>query len=267
MDDFGAISQISTDDEAGSVKGTAQGQKRDWLKVFETLPPQMLNAYGPAKFAKMSDANVWKALHQPLKSGAQYMSEMCSKNTDRRGVGLNRMLHAIILFCKHQRDPKVKGHNQTVLKESLCQEVYDEIDRVLPSMEYCLAPKKAYVKTGSAALRASGTMEAAPPTGKSDTELDRHAAVLYDWLDTQKVSRIRMLLHWQSSGGLSFVASVHHRASQCFKYHGGANAEGQPNSPVSLSDFQAAIKARHRVGSSGIEGEGEASATSDFRAL
>ena len=108
---------------------------------------------------------------------------------------------------------------------------------------------------------------AVPPTGKSETELDRHAAVLYDWLDTLKVSRIRMLLHWQSSGGLSFVASVHHRASQCFRYHGGATADDQPNSAVSLSDFQAAIKAKHRVGGSGIQDEGEASATRDFRPL
>ena len=95
----------------------------------------MLDAHGPANFAKMSDATVWKPI-----SGrslcAQCITELSSKNVYQRGEGLNRMLQTVILFCHHQQDPKVKEHNEAVLKETMFKEVYDEIDRVLPSLEY-----------------------------------------------------------------------------------------------------------------------------------
>ena len=56
--------------------------------------------------------------------------------------------------------------------------------------------------------------------GKDEGQLDTHGKILYEWLDTSKVSRVRMLLTWQSAAGLSYVASVHHRAAQCFRYQG-----------------------------------------------
>ena len=53
-DDFGP--STGTSKTAKRALGDSKGAKRSWLKVYETLPPQMLNAYGPAKFAKMSDS-------------------------------------------------------------------------------------------------------------------------------------------------------------------------------------------------------------------
>ena len=60
-----------------------------------------------------------------------------------------------------------------------------------------------------------------------------------------------MLMNWQASGGLSYVASVHHRGTQCFVYHGSLKHNGQ-GEEVSLREFQAAVQARRRVGSAGI---------------
>ena len=77
----------------------------------------MLNAYGPAKYAKMSDAEVWKHLNQPLKSGAMYMTEMCHKEAERRGTGINRWLHAVLVFCQYQKDPGIEKANGVLLKE------------------------------------------------------------------------------------------------------------------------------------------------------
>ena len=34
------------------------GVKREYLKIFETLPPQLHNAYGEAKFMKLDDPTV-----------------------------------------------------------------------------------------------------------------------------------------------------------------------------------------------------------------
>ena len=84
-DDFGDINQKVQ--EKGSKRARIEddeGSKRPWLKVFETLPAQMLNAYGEAKYAKITDSQMWKHLGQPLKSGAMYMTEFCSPEIERR---------------------------------------------------------------------------------------------------------------------------------------------------------------------------------------
>ena len=125
--------------------------------------------------------------------------------------------------------------------------------------------QKASEKKGSSTLRAS-SMQTAEKSTKSDTELDTHAAKLFAWLDTSKPSRIRMLLHWQSAAGLSFVASVHHRAAQCFRYYGNLKFS-DTDASVSVSEFQDAIKSRHRVGDDGLQ-QAEATSTScDFGRL
>ena len=234
---------------SASMPQVPQGNKRPWLKVFETMPPQMLNAYGPAKFAKMTDSDVWQHLSTPLKSGAQYMSELCSKEDERRGIGLNRWLHAAKVFCEYQNEPGTKKANEALLVATKCTQLYEEIARILPSLEYCLAPQKPKGKSGASSLRSSGTEKQVVGIKKDDTELCRHAKVLYDWLDTSAISRVRMLLQWQSAGGLAYVASVHHRGAQCFRYEGNS-LHGARH--VTLEEFQAGIKSRHDVVSAGI---------------
>jgi hypothetical protein len=71
-----------------------------------------------------------------------------------------------------------------------------------------------------------------------------------------------MMVQWQSSSGLSFVSGTHHRAMQCFKYHGNEkHNEGQKGKGVSLVEFQNGIKERHRgassMGGTGGEDEGD----------
>ena len=219
-DDFGDVGKVAPlpfREPGVSGKDT---KKREWLKCFETMPPQFLNAYGPAKYAKMSDEAVWKAVCEPLKSGAVWMTECASKEAERRGIGINRFLHAAKVFCEYQLGVSVKKQNEAVLKENMYKDLYLEIDKILPSLQYCLAPKKAFEKKGSSVLRASAVDNAVATVSKSEPDLDKHAKTVYDWLDKDKPSRIRMLQTWQSAAGMSFVAGVHHRALQCFRYHG-----------------------------------------------
>ena len=42
------------------------GEKRAYLRVFETPPAQMLNAYGQSSFVKKTDAEVWEGLVEPF---------------------------------------------------------------------------------------------------------------------------------------------------------------------------------------------------------
>ena len=254
-----------------SAEKPKEQKKWEWLKVFETLPSQLLNVYGPSKFAKLSDKQVWTEMQEPLKSGAAWMSEMCSKEPERRGVGINRFIHAMKTFCEYQNDPGVKAANKAVLNPTMYEEFYKEVDLILPSLQYCLAPKKQHERKGAAALRASGMDAAVQPGTKTEAELDQHAKKVYEWLDKGKLSRVRMMAHWQSCGGLAFVAQCHHRAATCFRYHGNSfHGAGPAQLEVSLQEFQAAVKVRHALGHNGIDVESadsKASGVNDFGSI
>ena len=188
------------------------------------------------------------------------MTEMAFKDAERRGVGINKWIHAQVTFCKYQLDENIKKQNVYLLKEDMCTALYAEIDRILPSLEYRLAPKKAAAPKAASSLRAAQVSQSQTvSTPKPEQELDKHGQILYDWLDNSKPSRVRMLAYWQSAAGLSFVAGVHHRAATCFRYCGNQEHD-QGLKTVSLADFQEGIKARHRVGDSGIGAEDMAQA-------
>ena len=119
-----------------------EGSEREYLKIFETLPCQLLNAYGMAKYPKISDEKVWAGLCEPLKTGAKFMTEYASQDPARRGVAINRWLQPLIEFCKYQKSDMVRKQNAYIMQEKVKDELYQEIDRILPALEFCLAPKK-----------------------------------------------------------------------------------------------------------------------------
>ena len=84
------------------------------------------------------------------------------------------------------------------LQEAICVELYEELERMIPVLQYLLAPQlQRKTKDGMSALR-QGIAAVPTPQQKKDPELlDRHAKTLVDWFTNPK-SRIRMLLHWQA---------------------------------------------------------------------
>ena len=63
---------------------------------------------------------------------------------------------------------------------------------------------------------------------------------------------------------MSFVASCHHRVTQCFRMHGNSKHDNDGEHRVSLQEFQAAIRVRHGVVVSGEEFEASQVAPADF---
>ena len=108
--------------------------KRTWLNAFETPPPQMLSAYGLAKYVTMSDEEVWGNVIQRLKSGAEYMTEYASKDAERRGIGINRWLKSLSDYLKYQGTAEQKKKNAFILKENVYNMFYAEIDAIYPSL-------------------------------------------------------------------------------------------------------------------------------------
>jgi len=122
----------------------SSGTKRNWLKVYETLPCQPLNGYGQAKYVKISEKEMWEQMHSPLRSGVSCMSELCLEEKDRRGVGINRWLQPLQAFLMYQNEDMQKTRNKMILNEGIFKSLYEEIDKILPSVSYCLAPRKGY---------------------------------------------------------------------------------------------------------------------------
>ena len=228
-----------------------KGEPRKYLKVWETVPSQLLNAYGLGSWQQKPHEAVWEQLVKPLPTGAMYMTELADSDVERRGVGINRWLLSVQQYMLYQRKPAILQQNERMLKDEFVKGFYSEIESLLPPLKYCLAPKKVGEKKGASALRSGGIVEEEDSSSmKSATQLDDHAKVLYDWF-SRKPSYVRMLMNWQAQGGLPHVSATHHLAATCFinygnKYHNGTEVS------VSLSEFQAAVRSRHRLGSNGI---------------
>ena len=69
------------------------------------------------------------------------MTEYASPEPERRGIAVNRRLQCVLGFCEYQKTAEVEKQNKCILKENIKKELYDEIDRILPAIKYCLAPK------------------------------------------------------------------------------------------------------------------------------
>ena len=123
------------------LKGEEPGDREE-LRVYETMPSQMLSAYGMVAFAQMEHKKVWEDLNKPLKTGAMYMTEFCSKKEDRRCIAINRMLQPLVEYLKYQKMEGVKAQNEFILKPEIFTQLYAEINQVFDAATYCLAGKK-----------------------------------------------------------------------------------------------------------------------------
>jgi hypothetical protein len=186
-----------------------------------------------------------------------YMTELASVERERRGVGVNRMIHAVVLFCKYQMEERTRKQNSVLLEPTKFKELYDEIDAMQPSFEYLLAPKKGKKTSGASMLRSSQE-DVVPGIAKDPNILKEHGKKVYEWLSPSAPSRIRMLMHWQAAGGMSFVAATHHLGCSLFRQYGGKYHDGQEEA-VSLEEFQKCMIARHSSDGMAAAAEGDAS--------
>ena len=176
------------------------------------------------------------------------------------------LFFAMVHFIDHNQCEQISKANKLILSEKLYKELDDEMQSIGPSFKYCLAPKKDYKpKDGASSLRSGSISSVSQTTEKKDNAtLEKYAAAIYEWMDVKKVSRIRMVMNWQAAGGLSFVVATHHRATQCFRYVGNMK-HGENKKEISLAEFQECIRARHAVGSTGIEGDKGGGVSIDYQ--
>ena len=125
----------------------------------------------------------------------------------------------------------------------LLREIMEGITRIHHNLEVRLAPKGQRAKAGASALRAGHA--AAAPQRQDPGRVAESAKALYEWRGP-KPSKIRMLMTFQSQGGLSHVALAHYKVAQAFRACGNA-AHGTGSEEVPLKEFQDAIAARHAV--------------------
>ena len=141
-DDFGELGAKLPEADVSGAKRKRQEDTGTPREYLEMLPCQMLNAYGMAKYHQLNGDQVWQNMSEPLKTGAKYMTQYASPDKERRGIAINRCLQPVGEFCRYQKTEKVKKQNAYIMNVKVCEELYAEIDKVLPALEYCLAPKK-----------------------------------------------------------------------------------------------------------------------------
>ena len=142
LDDIDFVNQEPVLPKAKKAKKEKDTEARPYLRIFETLPAQLLNSYGEASYVNSTDAEVWAEFSKPQKTGAMYMTEMCSKDPERRGVGINRSIEAVLRYAKYQQKPDTKLRNAAIMKAEVLENFDAEITRMIPSLAYCLAEKK-----------------------------------------------------------------------------------------------------------------------------
>ena len=166
----------------------------------------------------------------------------CRRGTSRYNYQSMAALGAEFLPVPAEKH--IEKQNESILKDNMFKELHTKINKFLPGLGYCLAPKKEVMKSGAAVLRAGAVVSdpgaRATVSARSAEGLGKHSKALYDGVKLT-CSRVRMLMTWQASGGLSYVAPVHHRGAQCFVNHGNLKHDGQ-GGEVSLREFHAAVK-------------------------
>ena len=221
-------------------------ETRKYLKTFELLPSQLLNVYGRSRYHTMKFDDLWKNMSMPMKTGAAYATELCDASDERRGVGINRWAVCMRDFLKYQQQADVKKGNEYFLAADKSTKLYDEINTVLPSLEYTIAQqvRKSSKGAGGISNLRCGVSEQPPPEAKCTSELKKHVYVVYDWL-AQPKSYVRMLHQWQACGGFSFVINVYNTATQAFVECGNSLHGEEGASKVSREEFLRAVQARH----------------------
>ena len=226
------------------------GQKRALLRSYETPPMQFLNPSGRAKYSTMEDAEVWRNLRQPLKTGAAFMTEYASPNAGARGIAAKRWLKSLLEYLEYQLTDEGIERNKFIMKESLYNTFIAEIERIIPHVRFCLAPT----------VTASGIVG----TQYLLYCLNASAQVLHSWADPENPSCIRRILSYQGCGGLTYVASVQQLVTQCFLQYGNAgHRKIAAGGRVSVTEFQEAVRERY-VRKNGIINQEEN--IDDFRA-
>ena len=134
--------------------------------------------------------------------------------------------------------------DKSSLKEEIHTQLYREIEMIYPSAAYCVAGKKQYQKKRASSLRSGVSFDLAADKKCADS-LKNHVKIMYDWITTRQ-SRLRMLMAYQSAGGLPFVSATHLLGVQCFLSCGNAYHE-TGDKTVSLEVLQNAIAKRHEM--------------------
>jgi hypothetical protein len=206
---------------------------RETLHGHETAPVTLLCADGEAPWNRVDDLTFWENISQPSSSGTAWGTEYVSRSNAHRGVAANRWLKIQISFCKYQKTSDVKIQNQVMLEPSFNIALYNEIDFILPSLEMILTPS-----LDSRNTRSLSSLYCPMPI-RDPHVLDFHSKKVWEWIDMPK-SKIRMLMQFQTAGGLPYVSFVHLRLTRSFKHNG--NISHCDGTSVTLLEFQNCIK-------------------------
>lgn len=198
----------------GGAAGAAAAEPLSlFLKPYNTVPPQLLNATGTNNLSEISLKALWDVVSKGNKV-CPYFYEGVEEDVGRQSVGASRAMGAIQQWCE---SVKQGTHYDSFVQEEFLASCRAEIDTILPHLQTLNGagiatpgskpsdPRRAmfnYDGNGSNKRQRTDT------TIPTEEDVRAAAKIVYDWLVT-KESKLRFLLAVCGNNGLSHNAQCY----------------------------------------------------------
>ena len=208
--------------------GESSGKKRVSLKDSESVAAVMLKSWEASLLEDVQLKELWNYISQGTKY-IEYHSELAATESTggdyRVGVGLSR--HAELLVNVIERLKQDEGLKRLIVKEYY-ERAMTEARELLPHLKKLHfgkgSLKKYDAKESLRNLKNKRSLTEEVVVYPSEQDLDKAAAVLYKWLQSE-ASPLRALLLVISAGGLPYAATAGEMTLRAWVQGGGATEE------------------------------------------
>ena len=191
--------------------------RRKQLRHYDLLPAQTLNPMGGSGVENVDNKTLWALMCKGNKA-AEAFSEICFPEAERRSVAISRFAEVYTSAILRFKD---NPYTPVLIKDTVLCQILAEAEKVL-SM---LAPlnQAELVKQQVTTIRNAVYVKPRGATAYSQSDIDKAAGELYDWLT--KESLLRSFLSYLAGAGGYFSACAHERAMRCFVTAGGGSRD------------------------------------------
>ena len=191
--------------------------RRKQLRHYDLLPAQTLNPMGGSGVENVDNATLWTLMCKGNKA-AEAFSEICFPEAERRSVAISRFADVYSQAIKRFRD---NSYTPVLIKADVLSKIITEADKVLSIL--AKLNQGELVKQQVTTMRNAVYVKPKGVTAYSQSDIDKAAGELYDWLSHE--SLLRSFMSYMAGAGGYFSAAAHERAIRCFVTAGGGSRD------------------------------------------
>ena len=191
------------DDKADDGADGSPTEKRQCLRRYEHVAPQVLSPDGVSPVHECSNLQLWKFASDGNK-GVEFFSEFCSKDPYRQGIAGSRHAETMLAFSEVLSEPIM----DKLLNTEILKKVRAEFDQFKPMLEVLNGGK-----TSGGNSKSFMTM-CAKSIKKEQGPVETAADAIYDWL-SDETSVVLGFLQIMSWGGIFYAAMCSDKVARC----------------------------------------------------